>query len=110
MDNVTRVGIDLAKKVFHVTAVDATGAVMVRRRFRRAGLQSYLAPLPRGCVVVMEACGSGHHWGRLAMRLGHRCLRVPSLSLPMSSRTGTTSTMRAVSQRRLDVRRYGSWG
>ena len=46
MDNVARVGIDLAKKVFHVTAVDGGGAILERRRLRRAGLQSYLARLP----------------------------------------------------------------
>ena len=74
MDNVARVGIDLAKKVFHVTAVDGGGAILERRRLRRAGLQSYLARLPGGCVVAMEACGGAHHWARLARRLGHRAV------------------------------------
>ena len=74
MENVTRVGIDLAKKVFHVTAADAAGAVVERRRLGRAGLQSYLARLPQGCVVAMEACGGAHHWARLASRLGHRAV------------------------------------
>lgn len=72
MEKVTRVGIDLAKKVFNVTAVDMDGAVLERKRLRRAGLQSYLARLPRGCTVAMEACGGAHHWGRLAARYGHR--------------------------------------
>ena len=40
--NITRVGIDLANQVFRVT-----GAVVERRKLRRAGLQSYLALLPR---------------------------------------------------------------
>ena len=71
MENIARVGIDLAKKVFHVTAVDDTGAMVERRKLRRAGLQSYLACLPRGCVVAMEACGSANHWGRLAAWHGH---------------------------------------
>jgi len=74
MENVTRIGIDLAKRVFHVTAVDGHGAVVERKRLRRAGLESYLARLPRGCMIAMEACGSAHHWGRLAQRLGHRPL------------------------------------
>ena len=72
MDKVTRVGIDLAKKVFHVTAVDADGVVLERKRLRRAGLQSYLACLPRGCAVAMEACGGAHHWSRVAAGYGHR--------------------------------------
>ncbi|MCY4122297.1 MAG: IS110 family transposase, partial [Acidobacteria bacterium] len=32
------------------------------------------AQLPAGCTVAMEACGSAHHWGRLAARHGHRVL------------------------------------
>ena len=36
--DINRVGIDLAKTVFHVTAVDEAGAVVERKRFRRAGL------------------------------------------------------------------------
>ena len=39
MENMARVGIDLAKKVFHVTAMDDTGAMVERRKPRRAGLQ-----------------------------------------------------------------------
>lgn len=72
MTDIRRVGIDLAKKIFHVTAVGEEGEVVERKRFRRNGLQSYLTTLPPGCVVAMEACASAHHWGRLAARLGHR--------------------------------------
>ena len=32
MENIARVGIDLAKRVFHITAVDAAGAVVERRK------------------------------------------------------------------------------
>ena len=72
MSETTRVGIDLAKKIFHLTAMDDDGNVVERQRLRRAGLQSYLARLPRGCVVAMEACGGAHYWGRLATRHGHQ--------------------------------------
>ena len=83
MDKVTRVGIDLAKKVFHVTAVDDGGTVLERKRLRRAGLQSYLSRLPTGCVIAMEACGGAHHWGRLAVRHGHRVLMMsPQFVVP----------------------------
>ena len=76
MTDIRRVGIDLAKKNFHLTAVDEGGEVVERKRLRRAGLHSYLTMLPRGCVVAMEACASAHHWGRLAARLGHRVLMM----------------------------------
>ena len=69
MTDIGRVGIDLAKKIFHVTAVDENGNVLERKCLRRAGLHSYLTTLPAGCEVGMEACASAHHhWGRLAAR------------------------------------------
>ena len=83
VNDIRRVGIDLAKKVFHVTAVDANDGVVERKRLRRTGLQAYLLRLPEGCVVAMEACGSAHHWGRLAMRLGHEVrLMSPQFVVP----------------------------
>ncbi|MCY3819012.1 MAG: hypothetical protein OXH52_06560 [Gammaproteobacteria bacterium] len=72
MTEITRVGIDLAKKIFHLTAMDSGGEIVERKRLRRAGLQSYLARLPKGCVVAMEACGGARHRGRLATMRGHR--------------------------------------
>ncbi len=71
MDKITRVGIDLGKRVFHVTAVDASDRVVERKRLGRAGLRSYLAKLPVPCEVALEACGSAHHWGRFAQGRGH---------------------------------------
>ena len=71
MDKITRVGIDLGKRVFHVTALNGADRVVERKRFGRAGLRAYLARLPIGCEVAMEACGSAHHWGRHAQGLGH---------------------------------------
>ena len=72
MENVARVGIGLGKQVFHLTAVDAGGEVVERRRLRRSGLRSYPSELPRGSVVAMESCGGAHHWARFAERAGHR--------------------------------------
>ena len=74
MSDIKRVGIDLAKSVFHMTAVDESGAVVERKRLRRKGLRAYLALLPPGCAVAMEACGSANHWGRLARRQGQEVL------------------------------------
>ena len=83
MDKITRIGIDLGKRVFHVTAVDASDRVVERKRFSRAGLRSYLARLPVPCEVALEACGSAHHWGRVAQGLGHTVrLMSPQFVLP----------------------------
>ena len=84
MDKATRVGTDLAKKVFHVTAVDDGGTVLERKRLRRAGLRSYLSRLPTGCVIAMEACGGAHHWGWLAIKQGHEVLMMsPAIYRPV---------------------------
>ena len=58
---VVTVGLDLAKNVFQVHAIDSEGAVLVRRKLRRAEVIGFFADLP-GCVVGMEACASAHHW------------------------------------------------
>ena len=110
MSEINRVAIDLAKRVFHVTAMDEAGEIVERKRFRRAGLQSYLALLPTGCVVAMEACGGAHHWGRLAARLGHRTLLMnPQFVSPYVKSNKNDVNDADGSRRRRRGRRCGSW-
>ena len=73
---VTTVGLDLAKHVFQVHAVDAAGTVIVRKALRRAQLISFFAKLPP-CLVGMEACGTSHHWARELIKLGHNVRLMP---------------------------------
>src|SRR5471030_1577871 len=70
--NVTAVGIDQAKNVFQVHAVDARGKVVLRkqRRRRRAQVAGFFSNMPR-CLIGMEACASAHQWGRTFERFGH---------------------------------------
>jgi transposase len=68
--NITTVGIDLAKNVFQVHAVDARGNVALRKQLRRSEMSRFFANLPP-CLIGMEACASSHHWGRTLERLGH---------------------------------------
>lgn len=71
MENpITRLGIDLAKTVFHVCGMDRDGNIIAQRRFRREELKRYLAELP-ACRVGMEACGGSHHWARYCQAQGH---------------------------------------
>jgi transposase len=67
---ITTVGIDLAKNVFQVHAVDERGTVVLRKQLRRDQMSAFFANLPP-CVIGMEACGSAHHWARTLRRLGH---------------------------------------
>ena len=67
---VPTVGLDLAKHVFQIHAVDAAGTVIVRKALRRSQLLPFFAKLPP-CLVFMEACGTSHHWARELLKLGH---------------------------------------
>ena len=64
------IGIDLAKNVFQVHAVDSRGKVVLRKQFRRDRVVTFFANLSP-CLIGMEACGSAHHWARKLESLGH---------------------------------------
>jgi transposase len=67
---IARVGVDLAKRVIQVHAVDAAGRRVVSRAFRRDQFLAWCVQLPAGCLVAMEACSSAHHWARKLRGLG----------------------------------------
>jgi len=66
-----QIGVDLAKTVFEVAISEAPGVVSSRRRLSRTAFPRFLAT-QAPAEVLLEACGSAHHWGREAQRLGHR--------------------------------------
>jgi transposase len=83
------IGLDLAKSIFQVHAVDAAGAPVVRKTLRRAQVLPFFARLPR-CVVGMEACGTSHHWARELAKLGHEVrLMSPAYVKPYVKRGKT---------------------
>jgi len=63
-------GVDLGKNVCSVVGLDASGAVVMRRKVRRETLIGLAEKLPP-CVVGMEACCGAHHLGRLFAAHGH---------------------------------------
>ena len=68
---IVTLGIDLAKNVFALHGVDATGrAVLVRPSVARGKLLEMVASLPP-CLIGMEACSGAHHWARLFQAHGH---------------------------------------
>jgi transposase len=70
MAKITTVGIDLAKNVFSVHAIDESGAVLIRKTVSRARLMAMVAQWP-ACVIGMEACSGAHEWARRFQALGH---------------------------------------
>ena len=76
LSSVTTVGLDLAKHVFQVHCVDASGRVVVAKAIRRNKLLEFFASLPP-CLVGLEASGSAHHWARELIKLGHDARMMP---------------------------------
>ncbi|WP_420337095.1 IS110 family transposase [Roseibium sp.] len=75
--DITVLGIDLGKSVCSLAGLDASGAVVFRKRLQRFRLLD-LAELP-SCIVAMEACGGAHHIGRFCLEHGHE----PRLMSPL---------------------------
>src|SRR6476620_2616293 len=75
--HVKTIGVDLAKNVFQVHGVDSAGKVVITRQLRRKQVLDFFSKLP-GCLVGMEACGTGHHWAREISKLGHTVRLMPS--------------------------------
>jgi transposase len=65
------IGLDLAKNVFQVHAIDGSGCAVVRRQLRRREVCEFFANV-RPALVGMEACGGAHYWAREIAKLGHR--------------------------------------
>ena len=76
MEQITTIGLDLAKNVFQVHCVDAAGKVLVRKQLRRAEVLRFFAALPP-CLVGIEAYGTAHHWARELTQLGHTVRLMP---------------------------------
>ena len=74
---ITTVGLDLAKRIFQVHAVDASGDVVVRKALRRSQVLPFFTKLPP-CLIGMEAChGGAHSWAREIAALGHEVRLIP---------------------------------
>ena len=70
------IGIDLAKNVFQLCAINVAGKVMVNRQVKRHRLIAEVRKHP-GVTIAMEACFSAHHWARTFQSMGHRVLLIP---------------------------------
>ncbi len=80
---IVTLGIDLAKNVFALHGVDATGkAVPVHPRVPRGKLVEVVGSLAP-CLIGMEACSGAHHWARLFPAHGHTVrLMAPKFVAP----------------------------
>jgi transposase len=92
---VSIIGIDLAKNVFQVAALNQAGKVVLNRCVRRRRLlelvQGYEAP-----ILAMEACATSHYWGRVFERLGYAVRLIPAQHVKAFTRINKTDAGDAV--------------
>ena len=67
---ITTIGIDLAKRIFHLHGVDKNGKIVLKKKLMRDNLLDFMANLPK-CLVGMEACSGSNYWAREMSKLGH---------------------------------------
>lgn len=67
---ISTIGIDLAKDIFQIHAVDERGKVVQKKKLRRKEMTTYFANLDP-CLIGMEACASSHYWARKLQAMGH---------------------------------------
>ena len=89
MNQITTVGVDLAKDLIVVCAADASGRTMFFKQFGFQGFASWAVNLPP-CMMAMEACSSAHFWARTLNALGHRPkLLAPDMVKPFRKSQAT---------------------
>ena len=82
---IIRVGVDLAKNVFHVHGVDRKEEAVWRGKLSRfeKWLKVVMEKLEPGAEVGMEACAGSHHWARQLEAGGFRVkLMAPQFVKP----------------------------
>ena len=66
--NTMRIGLDLAKNVFEVYAVDGNETFLFRKMLKRQKLLTFCCRLEPS-IVGMESCGGVHYWSRKLRKL-----------------------------------------
>ncbi len=76
MNEIITIGVDIAKSVFQIHAVDSAGEPVIRRQLRRRQVLPFFRKQP-ACLIGMEACATSHHWAREIAKLGHEVRLMP---------------------------------
>src|SRR5438093_10116209 len=91
--NSTTIAVDVAKSVFEVAVSEYPGQVRERHRLSRGRFSRFLTEHPPA-TVVMEACGSAHHWAREAQQALAALHRLRSTWV--ATRTARLNTVRGI--------------
>jgi len=77
MKNISVIGLDIAKQVFHLVGLDKHGKQVMRKTLRRKQMIVYFAQLPT-CTIGLEGCASAHYWARRLVQLDHQVKLLPA--------------------------------
>ena len=91
--NSTQIAVDLAKSIFEVAVSRRPGKVHESHRLSRRRFEKYFA-VREPVEVLMEACGTAHHWGRTLEAMGHRVTLLPPGATSLVIGTATRRTVR----------------
>lgn len=83
------IAIDLAKDVFEVAVANDNCRILERHRLSRKAFSTFLAAQPPA-LVLFEACGTAHFWGRSAEAVGHQVRLLPAQYTAPYRRRGKT--------------------
>lgn len=72
----TTYAVDIAKSVFEIAVSNHPGRVRERHRLSRERFLTFFAHR-KPATVLLEACGSSHHWARSLGALGHHVVLLP---------------------------------
>lgn len=70
-------GIDLAKNIFHMIGINERGAEVYRNKLSRKDVLRELSQVRCG-KVAMEACSGAHYWARELVKVGHKVVVLPA--------------------------------
>jgi len=71
------IGMDIAKNVFQIHAVDGETGEIERIKLRRSEVLPFFANRTPA-LIAMEACGGAHWWARQLSQLGHEVCLLPA--------------------------------
>jgi transposase len=75
---ISRVGVDLAKKVFQIHGTDSHGKVVWKRKLTRdKWIEVICTAVPENCEIGIEACAGSHHWARRLSERGYQVKLIP---------------------------------
>ncbi len=77
MNKNTTISIDLAKEIFQVAIFSSHGKMLVNKKLSASKMKELIAQYPNA-TIVMEACGTAHHWGRFFIQREYQVKLVPA--------------------------------